>query len=258
MPVEVVHFNPLRRRPGPVGRVLPRKRLNNFGDLIGPIIVERLVAEFGLTEPTERRRLVAVGSIMKLTRSGDTVWGTGVNGKSMDAGAAPDIDVRAVRGPHTRRALLDRGTAVPEVYGDPALLWPRFWPLEEYRRNSSVPRRAVSVVPNFHDRGAMTGPNVIDPLQDPFTVIEQIAQSDFVCGSSLHGIALAEAFGIPARLIEPGAEPAFKYLDYYAGTGRSSYRAAGSVEEALNLGGERPIDFDAEALVAAFPRDLWN
>ena len=259
MPVEVVHFNPLRRRPGLRGRFLPKRPLNNFGDLIGPIIVAHLIEQRGLRQPEHTRRLLAVGSIMKLSRPGDTVWGTGVNGKSMDAGAAPDIDVRAVRGPRTRETLLGLGTDVPEVYGDPALLWSRFWPREEYLRdNGGRTRHEVTVVPNFHDRGKAVGPHVVDPLQDPLEVVREIALSDFVCGSSLHGIVIAESFGIPARLVKPGAEPSFKYDDYYAGTGREVHSAAASVDEAIRLGGEPPAVFDGDALLAAFPEDLWD
>jgi len=259
MPVEIVHFNPKRRRPGLLGRALPRRPLNNFGDLIGPAIVAQIVAERGLVEPAARRRLVTVGSIMRLTEPGDVIWGSGINGKSMDVGAAPDLDVRAVRGPRTREMLLETGVTVPEVYGDPALLWSRYWPRDGYLSGiRSSDRRAVTVVPNHNDRATVSGPEVISPLGDLHDVIGTIARSDFVCGSSLHGIVLAEAFGIPARLIASGVEPAFKYDDYYSGTGRPTYTAATSVEEAIELGGETPPVFDAEALLAAFPADLYD
>ena len=195
---------------------------------------------------------------MKLTRPGDTVWGAGVNGKSMDVGAAPDLDVRAVRGPATRALLEAAGMSVPEIYGDPALLWPLYWPRSSYLDGSDGVKSEVSIVPNFHDRAHLTGDNVIDPIGRPHDIIGRIARSAFVCGSSLHGIVLAEAFGIPARLILSQSEPAFKYDDYYAGTGRPDYSAASTVDEALAMGGERPPVFDADKLLAAFPRDLYR
>lgn len=259
MPVEVVHFNPLRRQPGLLGRFRPKRPLNNFGDLIGPVIVGEIVKRRRLEELSRPTRLLAVGSIMRMSRPGDTVWGAGVNGKSMDAGAAPNIDVRAVRGPRTAKLLRELGTSVPDVYGDPALLWPHFWPLESYRQG--VPDeslRDMSVVPNLYDRDRMTGPHLIDPLQDPFAAVREIALSNFVCGSSLHGIVIAEAFGIPARLIQPGTEPDFKYDDYYRGTGRSTFTPAKDVEEAIRMGGERPARVDSAALLEAFPDDLWT
>jgi pyruvyltransferase len=257
MPVTVVHFNPRVRRSGPAGRLLPRRPLNNFGDLLGPLLANRIATDAGFVQPRESRRLVAVGSIMKLTRAGDTVWGTGINGKSMDVGAAPALDVRAVRGPKTRDALVAVGMSVPEVFGDPALLWPRFWSRASYLERGGA-MAPVSVVPNFHDREHVAGDNVIDPIGSPHEVIARIARSSFVCGSSLHGIVLAEAFGIPARLIRSAHEPPFKYDDYYAGTGRPDYSAAATVEDAIDMGGEPPPLFDPEKLLAAFPYDLYS
>lgn len=256
MAVEIVHFNPNRRRSGFFGRLMPRQPLNNFGDLIGPMLVRRIVSDLGLNEPSEHRRLVAVGSIMKLTQPGDVVWGAGVNGKSLGTGAAPDLDVRAVRGPLTRELLIGAGAAVPEVYGDPALLWARYWPRQYYL--GRAPRtRSLTVVPNYNDAGGFRGPAVVSPLGAPHEVIREIAISEFVCGSSLHAIVLAESFGIPARLIRSEFEPTFKYDDYYGGTGRDSYAVASTLDEAIKMGGEQPPRFDAESLMRAFPVDLF-
>lgn len=259
MNVDVVHFNPLRRPAGRLGRFRRKRPLNNFGDLLGPLLVERIVQAEELPPARQGRRLLTIGSIMKLSVPGDTVWGSGVNGKSLGTGGAPDLDVRAVRGPRTRSVLTDRGTRVPEVFGDPALLWPTYWPRESYLGSHGVDID-ISVVPNFHDRPLFKDGdhNYVDPLDAPHDVISQIARSNFVCGSSLHGIVLAEAFGIPARLIKPGREPDFKYDDYYRGTGRRSHMAAASVAQAVAMGGEDPPEFDRDALLAAFPRDLWG
>lgn len=263
MALTIVHFDPRRSvLPGRIGRRIPWKRpLRNFGDLVGPIIVDEVRRELGLGSPRGENRLLAVGSIMHMSQPGDVVWGAGANGKTVHAdgslrlGAVPDVDVRAVRGPSTRRVLQEAGSDVPAVFGDPALLWPRYWPREHY---ASGPTRTVGVVPNFNDAHAYRGPDVIDPRGEPHEVIGQIARSDFVCGSSLHGIVLAEALGIPARLIRSGAEHPFKYDDYYASTGRDAYRIATSVEEAVAMGGERPPEWDPRPLFDAFPRDLWS
>lgn len=258
MSIKVVNFNPLRRRSGWAGAMLPRRPLNNFGDLIGPILVDEIIKLHGLTQPREDKRLVAVGSIMKLTKPGDIVWGAGINGKSLNPGAAPHLDVRAVRGPLTRELLMTAGTQVPETYGDPGLLWSTFWPVKHYSSHHDRGRIPVSVIPNFHDV-LDTGPHLrIDPLQDPHRVAELISMSDFVCGSSLHGIVIAESFGIPARLVRSAAEPPFKYDDYYSGTGRSDYLVAESVEDAIRMGGERPPIFCSKALLEAFPFDAYS
>lgn len=258
MSVDIVHWNPRRPLfPGIVGKLVPvRRRVNNFGDVLGPVLVRKMCQGLDLREPVEARRLLSVGSIMKLSRPGDVVWGTGVNGKSRDLGGGSELDIRAVRGPRSRALLLEGGATVPKVYGDPALLWPALWSRRSYGIESEVGRAVF--VPNFHDLGKIASEvEVISPIGEPHSVIRKLLAADFVCASSLHAVILAEAFGIPARLVVPGEEPLFKYADYYEATGRTNFKPANSVSEALDMGGEEPLQWDPTALTEAFPADLW-
>jgi pyruvyltransferase len=126
------------------------------------------------------------------------------------------------------------------------------------RADGEQPRVPVTVVPNLHDaRSQRSAPGFLDPRSDVWKVLTRIANSELVVGSSLHGIVIAESFGVPARLVRPGAEPLFKYEDYYTGTGRSGFAPADSVASAIEAGGEPPAVLDP-ALAAAFPRDLWR
>ncbi|GAA3655914.1 polysaccharide pyruvyl transferase family protein [Microbacterium marinilacus] len=260
MAVEVVHWNP--EKPvfsGPIGRRLPfKKPVNNFGDLLGPMLVERLLADAGVDEATEDdRRLLTVGSILHFAKPGDVVWGSGVNGKKRGIERNLRLDVRAVRGPVTRRVLSEAGMSVPEIYGDPGLLWGRFWPREHYVAEGR--RQEVGVIPNLHDwKHYADDPRAISPQGDVHEVIGRIARCDFVVATSLHGIVIAESFGIPARLLPPMTEPMHKYFDYYRGTGRDGVRMAATIDEAIDLGGEQPPQWDGDALLAAFPYDLWR
>lgn len=259
-----MHFNPRRRSvPGVPRRLDPRlPRLSNFGDLLGPLVVAAMRQELGLSDRATQpgRRLLAVGSIIKMSGPGDVVWGSGVNGKSLSAGAGPALDVRAVRGPRTRRVLQDAGTQVPEIYGDPGLLVGMVWP----RSSVLDPRRQREVVcvPNFRDVGALRADpqsvTVVDPLDPVADVVAALANASLVVGSSLHAIVVAEAYGVPARLVRSAAEPSFKYDDYYRGTGRPGYRAAESVAQAIEMGGEAPLAWDPGPLKAAFPAELWQ
>jgi pyruvyltransferase len=260
MAVEFVHWNPRRPvRARGWARTLPiRRRVNNFGDLIGPVIVDELLRRCGFAN-TGSGRIVTVGSIMHLTRPGDVVWGTGVNGKEAGLGGAPDLDIRAVRGPRTRERLLSAGVArVPQVYGDPALLWGRFWPRERYLAASAA-RHAVTVIPNFNDWPRLwDADQAVDPRGDLYALVGRIARSELVVGSSSHGIILAEAFGVPARLVASGSEPILKYADYYEGTGRPNFAGAATVREAIDAGGEPPPRWDPEPLERAFPWELFR
>jgi pyruvyltransferase len=223
MTVEVVHWNPRRPVvPGRLGRLVPvRRRVNNFGDLIGPVLVERILAARGIdpesggdpargADPARggdpvrsgERRLLTVGSILHLAAPDDVVWGSGINGK--EAHLPPDLrlDVRAVRGPITHRLLREAGIEAPRVYGDPALLWSRFWPRESYADGD---RRAVGFVPNLHDWVRhRDDPRVIAPQGDLHTIVGQIARCELVVATSLHGIVLAES-QVPRLLRGHGA-----------------------------------------------------
>lgn len=261
MRVEVVHWNPrVRRRPGVAGFLLPRKPSpNNFGDLLGPLIVERLVEASGRNFRDAERsvRLLAVGSIIRMARSGDIVWGAGVNGKSLnDPFNFTSLDVRAVRGPLTRDFLIKKNIEVPDVFGDPGLLVGELWPREDFLGDG--PMYPLTVVPNLNDSGRFPqGPEFLHPSDGLRACMSRIARSEFVTGSSLHAIVLAESWGIPARLIRSASEPDFKYEDYYLGSGRDGFAPAATVRSAIEMGGEPNPKWSSKTLTSAFPYELW-
>ncbi|MGW9112802.1 glycosyltransferase [Microbacterium sp. NPDC055683] len=228
----------------------------NFGDGIGPLLVEAFLRRTDIRVDREirrDRRLLSVGSVLHLAEHGDVVWGSGVNGKIADLDLPAALDVRAVRGPLTRAALLSRGIAVPAVFGDPALLLPRLLP--DIRRTDGT---ETVVIPNLNDVASFSRDEVDSPLGDPIDIIERIASARFVVASSLHALIVADAYGVPSRPLISATESPFKYVDYYAGTGRPNVSFATSVEEALALGPVGDPDVDLDALERAFPWDLWG
>jgi pyruvyltransferase len=211
--------------------------------------------------------LFSVGSVVQFAGPGDVVWGAGVNGKSLGAlrASLSALDVRAVRGPETRRELERRGATVPEVFGDPALLLPELWPalLDATDRK----RRRVLVAPNLREYrveraiggGARGGRTVLKPQRPLGEVIRTIAESELVVGSSLHALIVAEALGVPAVGVVSAVEHPFKYADYYGGTGRPGVRLAETVAEALSGRFAAPApQWDPLPLLDAFPADLWR
>jgi len=261
-PVELIHFNPSRPIiDGVVGRLLPfRTSLNNFGDLLGPVVVHGLLRKAGIDpQGTDKKsRLLAIGSILHFARTGDVIWGTGRNGKiADDAHKFISLDIRAVRGPLTRGFLLRRGIHTPEIYGDPGLLVPYVMP--ELVEATKRPEYSVTYVPNYNDlKWAPKGDRLLDPRSPLESCLQVIAKSRLIVGTSLHAIIIAEALSIPARLIRSQVESEFKYQDYYLGTGRANFRTANDIDEALKLGGEAPPVFTQDALLEAFPYDLWK
>ena len=262
---EIVHWNPtrrlrpLRRLPLVPARLFGRT-VNNFGDLLGPIIVALMLERSGRPPATAPcRRLLTVGSILHLAQPGDVVWGSGRNGRVDDDGHRTDhLDVRAVRGPATRAWLMERGIACPEVFGDPALLLPRLRP--DLVELSVRKRHSLTFVSHIDDSptAGRRGVRAVSPRGDVESLLRTIVQSEFMVATSLHAVVVAEAFGVPARSVVNRSETEFKYADYYLATNRADYRRAATVDEAITLGGERAPDIDLEPLINAFPIDLFS
>lgn len=234
----------------------------NFGDYLSQVVVDAAAASHGLRlcqEVHRHQRMVAIGSILHLTKPGDVVWGSGINGrKGQELPGTNNLDVRAVRGPYTREVLQGQGIAVPEIFGDPAILLPTLL------KGALRPGKSIEVgfVPNLHDLtlgSPMVGAELINPYMSWNRCIEAIMGAKLIVASSLHGLIMAEAFGIPARYVRLSqSENMFKYRDYYAGSGREEFAFATSVAEAIEMGGERPPVHHIDRLLGAFPVDLWG
>ena len=92
-------------------------------------------------------------------------------------------------------------------------------------------------------------------------VISEILASEIVYTSSLHGIILAETYGVPAVFFRglPHYKD-FKYLDYYHSTGRNDVILADSFEDALCVSAPPIPNLNKlqEGLLNSFPYDLWE
>jgi pyruvyltransferase len=191
----------------------------NFGDMLTPIILNGLGIPFKQVKRGARSKLLAVGSIIYAARDNDVLWGTGTM-RDKDFQATPGMKVLAVRGPKTREKI--KGCFVPEIYGDPAILLPEIYTPKK------LPRHEVGFIPHYVDKkhpDLLRNPDrfIIDVQQDPFKTIDEICSCDLIVSSSLHGIIVAEAYGIPAvwiKLSDKLIGGSFKFNDYFLGSGR--------------------------------------
>lgn len=158
-----------------------------------------------------------------------TIWGAGlINDQQGLTIKSRPRKILAVRGPLTRQWLLDRGIPCPTVYGDPALLLPQLY-------RPAVPEKSfhLGVIPHYIDidnpavrRLAAFPRSTLIPVQNYahwLDFIDQINRCDLILSSSLHGLIVAEAYGIPAIWAEFGAYPPgweFKFRDFYASIGK--------------------------------------
>lgn len=242
----------------------PRDGSVNVGDHLSKVLVSAVLALRDTNLLRKRPgtpRLFSIGSVLHFAKTGEVVWGSGINGKIPEAAHRfSDLDVRAVRGPKTRDFLMGKGIKVPEVYGDPALLLPRFF---DKAFLTPPERKPFAVVPHFNeslDKYVGYEQHLISPRVEPGTFVRGLLGAELIVSSSLHGLILAEAYGIPAVYLAWGnGEDRFKYDDYYAGTGRMTWRSGASIEECLDIGGNGIFDLPSlqDGLLSTFPYDLW-
>lgn len=217
---------------------------NNLGDVITPPIIEYLTGK--LPEYTDRNlcgKLIAVGSIIHVAKEGDTVWGSGWKGDHIKS-EITGVEILSVRGPLTRDAVLQARGKCPESYGDPALLLPIVYQPENQEKKYDVGYIPHYIdVPFFQEPSDNENAVVIDVTWDWKRIVDVMVRCKKIVSSSLHGIIVAEAYGIQAewavygdRLI--GGE--LKFQDYFLGTGRDRQEPFGfitpmTIKERYNL-----------------------
>tara|TARA_Y100001970_G_scaffold110960_2_gene138527 strand:- start:12456 stop:13295 length:840 start_codon:yes stop_codon:yes gene_type:complete len=212
----------------------------------------------------EHGKILSIGSVLHFAQDNDVIWGTGRNGKIADTSHFfTNVDVRAVRGPRTAKFLADKGIEVPKIFGDPGILSPLIYPVEALNSVNKQHSKEVAIVPQLNDDMSIYrayNNNLISPRQLPGNFISQIVTAKKVISSSLHGLILAEAYGIPAVYFDSGSgENIFKYHDYYEGTGRNKFAIGKSIEECMDLSTvEIPDLKDRQInLIANFPFDRY-
>src|SRR5690606_38287819 len=133
--------------------------------------------------------------------------------------------IHAMRGPLSAGVARRQGLQVPDVYGDPALLFPLLYTPQRSAEHQ------LGIIPHYADRqsphvarlGALPGVDVIDITAGITEVPDRIARCTAIASSSLHGMILADAYGIPSTWIELSDQvegSGFKFRDYLAGVGR--------------------------------------
>jgi len=205
-------------------------RLNkeNWGDDINYWLYKEIVdAEIVSYDFSVRSRFfhrpyyLGIGSLLTLFPIDNAiVWGSGVMSKDKPIIGGPK-EVRAVRGPLSRKRLLDAGIDCPEVYGDPALLLPFYYTPKVEKKYR------LGIVPHYTDMNRPTLAAVkedkdiciikIREYEHWLDVIDQINQCDIIVSSSLHGLIVSETYGIPNVWVKFDDRPSddIKFHDFF-------------------------------------------
>lgn len=197
----------------------------NFGDALNPILLKHFFDIEAVWSPLSEARLVGAGSCLQWVASEVKahphemhIWGTGYMYDKESPVASSMVKHHAVRGANSK--LLGKLTDV--VLGDPGILSSLLFEKQigkKYR---------VGVVPHLwnQDDDVLTSianhysdVKIISVSDDPLIVLEDIASCDFIFSSSLHGLIVADSFGIPNQWVGLTKElfgGNWKFDDYYS------------------------------------------
>jgi len=215
---------------------------NNFGDALTPWILAKLTGKpVEYTEPSNRETVYMItGSILNWKLTNAVVWGCGLANMT-DMVNKDYKEIRAVRGPFTARIAKENSDVmVPDVYGDPALLLPRWYnpPISKKYRLGIIPH--CIEYHNVVNRLDYLPEDVIiiDLLSQITAVIDVILSCEVCISSSLHGIIASHAYGIPCRHIiftNKVLGDGVKFFDYYRSVGIP-------YQKPLNLSGKASLE----------------
>ncbi|MBH8611567.1 polysaccharide pyruvyl transferase family protein [Pseudomonas mohnii] len=198
----------------------------NFGDYLSPLVVEMLAKKTVVYAPIQKAELMAIGSIMNREQKARRfmmprrlhVWGAGTD--SPDCSFSGRHYYHAVRGFKTREQITSlKGDP---ALGDPGLLANHWWD----GRPRPQKRFKVGIIPHYvdHDNqvvrqlSEMPGVNVINVFWPVEQVLKSIQECEFIISSSMHGLIVADSFGVPNRRVKfsEGKISDYKFVDYYS------------------------------------------
>jgi pyruvyltransferase len=206
-------------------RKIQGKSKENYGDLLGKYLVEKISGKKVIFAFPKKFSFldyfmpiyVTAGSILAHVNYKCIVWGSGIIAADCEIANANFL---AVRGPQSQKHLINQGFEVPSVYGDPGLL------LSKYYNPDIKKKYRFGIVPHYNDYKKIKDwyENIEDVLlidlmtNDIEATTDTFLQCEHIISSSLHGVIISHAFGIPAiwqQFTNKVFGDAIKYRDYF-------------------------------------------
>lgn len=214
-------------------------RHENWGDDINYYFLREIIQRpiliynrISLAYRLKLKNYLVIGStIDMLCKKNTEVWGAGIIDEIKALRIKPR-KVYAVRGPLTRKKLLEQGVECPEVYGDPALLISRYYKPKVKKKYlyGFIPHRSnLETINGFTIDGTLLSQQkevlVIDlsNYQKWTDIVDQICSCENIISASLHGLIIAESYKIPNLWIEFGKPLIgghFKFHDFFLSIAR--------------------------------------
>lgn len=244
---------------------------SNFGDELNFYIVKSLTNKSLFNLPCilnkSKENYLVIGSIIETHTNKDSIiWGSGAMYGGERILKEKPKKVLAVRGPLTRKYLLSQGVNCPDIYGDPALLLPKI-----YQPNVRK-KYKLGVIPHYMDfdneyLSELKNDSEVKIIKlrgykDWHKVIDEICECELIISSSLHGLIISDAYGIPNHWIKLSNKILggyFKYHDYFMSVNRDiieplSISQVISKNDLLKYKAHyTPISWDSEKLLKVCP-----
>jgi len=193
----------------------PEDGSRNFGDEIGLQILEKLGYDVEYTDDPKEADIFTTGSIISYInehgKEGAIVWGSGALEDDITDDFRERFKIAAVRGYLTGKRIDPINGLISAAKGDPALLAPLFW------RPTNALTWGLGIIRHHSDTNEYPMADVvIDSTESVADIIDKLTRCSTIASSSLHGLILAYAYGIPAMRIPRndiiGGD--WKYLDF--------------------------------------------
>lgn len=212
-------------------------RKQNWGDDLNKYLFEYVskikILSFPFSKIRKNNHLTIfslIGSILTFYRNDNKIiYGSGIIDPKKNIFGQPK-KIISVRGPRTRGILIEKGIDCPVSYGDPVLLLPVFY------KNNSIKTQTGGIILNMGTE--LKQLDLLNTFIKKYNlkvismthykkwtdVIDDICSCKYIISESLHGLIVAETYGIPNVWVEFKDHSDywnFKFYDFFESIGKN-------------------------------------
>lgn len=235
--------------------ILTFNNSKNFGDAVNKRFWNELT-EKKIHYQSKRTHYITTGSIMNYVDDKTIILGTGFISEKSNLGGTSFISetnkkrctpkkVISVRGPESRKKLLNFGISCKKNYGDPLILMPCI-----YNKKKNIDKNIVGIIPHYIDKNNSNCELLIEKLKESgFEVniididvednyeklIDEINSCKYIISSSLHGIIMGIVYQKKTIFVQFSTNVfggTFKFQDFF-GSITINYKNTNIYDKAL-------------------------
>ena len=204
----------------------------NFGDSVNKVFWSKMSGK-KIIDNNKGKHYLTTGSIMWLCNNNSIIFGTGFISDNSNLGGTnkkkTNPKVIAVRGPKTRKKLLEMNINCPKNYGDPLILFPCIYNKKPLKNSKLI----IGIIPHYVDFNNKNVNTLIKNLnnnnyntkkinilvgEDYEKFLSKINDCDVIISSSLHGVIMGIVYKKKTIFIEFSKNVVggrFKFNDFF-------------------------------------------